>query len=140
MLESGATVSSIRFAGAWGSERALSCYLQEAKSAASLLSIEGPAARRLEQALTEFEFYKRPPQAPLPPGDQAMDPENAMTVLTQACMQYVIVSGGPALLLNAKGEQLDEIRRSHGRSDALKIAKKAIQIRDLAEELEKELM
>ena len=45
----------------------------------------------------------------------------------------------PGLTAHAKKEQLDEIRRSRGRSDALKIAKKGIQIRDLVEELEKEL-
>ena len=63
LFESGEPISSIRFAGSWASERVLSHYLQEAESAAALLSINESQASRIEKFLGEFAFAADPPQA-----------------------------------------------------------------------------
>ena len=61
LLESGVPISQIKFSGCWASEKAMSAYLQEAESAATLLSIPDHAARRLEKFLRELSFAASPP-------------------------------------------------------------------------------
>ena len=63
MLESGVSLSSIKFAGSWASEKAMSCYLQEAEAAATLLSMSSSSVDKLEYALTNLQFFERPPTA-----------------------------------------------------------------------------
>ena len=61
MLETGVPVQNIKYAGGWASDRSLASYLQEAEAANTLLSMTDPQSRRLEVALTELAFLRRPP-------------------------------------------------------------------------------
>jgi len=61
LFESGVSISNIRFAGSWSSERVLSHYLQEAEGAAAVLDVGPAAARRVEEFLSSFVFAARPP-------------------------------------------------------------------------------
>ena len=60
-LECGVPVASIRFHGAWASERSLCCYLQEAEAAGVLLSIGPCQARRLQFYLAKLSGCLAPP-------------------------------------------------------------------------------
>ena len=62
MLEAGDSITSIRFAGSWSSERVLSHYLQQAEAAAVLLDVSGPSADRIERASRGLCFAKWPPR------------------------------------------------------------------------------
>ncbi len=61
LLEAGYPVDMIKFAGGWAAERTLAHYLQEAESAATLLSLSPAAVLRLETALSSLGFLERPP-------------------------------------------------------------------------------
>ena len=64
MLEQGYPLSTIKFAGSWASDKAMSCYLQEAESASVMLSLNRSQLHRLEKALLEFRILEHPPQVP----------------------------------------------------------------------------
>ena len=64
LFEQGRSISDIRFAGSWASERVLTAYLQEAESAAALLDIGHSEAMRLEQLGREFSCAAQPPATP----------------------------------------------------------------------------
>ena len=61
LLESGENIPNIRFIGAWSSEKAMACYLQEAEASASLLTLTSHQSNRLEQVLHLFAFLSAPP-------------------------------------------------------------------------------
>lgn len=65
LLEQGTPLSNIRFAGSWASERAMSCYLQEAESASVLLSMLPSQQLRLEKTLARLRALELPPNKPL---------------------------------------------------------------------------
>ena len=61
MLEQGIPVQTIKFSGCWASDKALACYLQEAESASTLLSLSHKQQHRLEIAIGELSFLECPP-------------------------------------------------------------------------------
>ena len=64
LFEEGVSISNIRFAGSWSSERVLSHYLQEAEAAASLLDVSEASARSLERFMDALSFAAEPPRLP----------------------------------------------------------------------------
>ena len=60
MLEQGIPVQTM-FSGCWASDKALACYLQEAESASTLLSLFRKQQHRLEIAINELSFLESPP-------------------------------------------------------------------------------
>ena len=65
LLEQGASLETIRFAGCWASDKAMSCYLQEAEAASVLLSLSESQQERLECALKSLRFLEQPPTVSL---------------------------------------------------------------------------
>ena len=61
LLEQGASLETIRFAGCWASDKAMSCYLQEAEAASVLLSLSESQQERLECALKSLRFLEQSP-------------------------------------------------------------------------------
>ena len=64
LLEQGASVSHILFAGGWTSEKTLSSYLQVAEAAQTLLKLDYPQALWLHSFVQNFAFLEEPPAAP----------------------------------------------------------------------------
>ena len=64
LLENGVSLSAIRFAGSWASDKSMCCYLQEAESASVLLSISPTEQSRLETLLQDLGTFERPPRTP----------------------------------------------------------------------------
>jgi len=61
LFETGTSISNIRFAGSWSSERVLSHYLQQAEAAAAVIDIPEKGAQYLEGFLAALEFAASPP-------------------------------------------------------------------------------
>ena len=64
LLEGGASVSNILFAGGWTSEKTLSSYLQLAEAAQTLLRLEHSRAIWLQRFIEQLSFLEAPPAAP----------------------------------------------------------------------------
>jgi hypothetical protein len=64
MLEKGEAMEKIRFAGCWTSEKAMSAYLQEAESAATLLSLSRRQVASVQSFLAQTEVLVAPPAVP----------------------------------------------------------------------------
>jgi hypothetical protein len=62
LFEVGASISAIRFAGSWSSERVLSHYLQEAEAAATLLDVDEATARFVHTFVRTLGFAAKPPE------------------------------------------------------------------------------
>ena len=61
LLERWASLETIRFAGCWASDKAMSCYLQEAEAASVMLSLTTSQQERLKCALQALHFLECPP-------------------------------------------------------------------------------
>jgi hypothetical protein len=64
MLENNHPVSSIRFAGGWVSEKSMAAYLQQAESAAVLLSLSRSQTIKIQACLAAFSYAEFPPPRP----------------------------------------------------------------------------
>ncbi len=64
LLESGTPVATIRFLGAWASEKSLASYLQEAECASVLMSLAPRQVRRIRNFLVRLQPCLLPPAMP----------------------------------------------------------------------------
>ena len=63
-FERGTATGHLRYYGRWASERSMSCYIQEAESALTMLKLSLDTTRRLDSIAESLAFLARPPVTP----------------------------------------------------------------------------